>query len=361
MSLSSILFGNNKTSTHRSINVVIQHSLVWIGLLLLPMLLTQSDSAYSIRMLNHIWISIVMSLVVFYINYGVLVNRLAFRKHMMAFILINLVIFALLSMMSDPLHKLVSPPSTKNRPPMSLQNFSIYGIYFYREFIMYSLVTGVAIAIRNGRRLSTSESERKRLETENLRSQISLLKYQIQPHFFFNTLNNIYALIGKSPNEAQQAVIRLSKMMRYVLYDNNTDSIPLDKEIEFLNHYNKLMQLRLTSNTKVDISYPSHISHINVPPLIFVSLLENAYKHGVCNSEPSFIKNCLTITDSEVIFTTENSTHNFDRNEDKSKSGIGLMNMKKRLDILYGNQYTLKLCEENGIFKSELTIPVKNS
>lgn len=121
------------------------------------------------------------------------------------------------------------------------------------------------------------------------------------------------------------------------------------------------MQLRLTSNTKVDISYPSHISHINVPPLIFVSLLENAYKHGVCNSEPSFIKNCLTITDSEVIFTTENSTHNFDRNEDKSKSGIGLMNMKKRLDILYGNQYTLKLCEENGIFKSELTIPVKNS
>ncbi len=358
-----MIFSKNSspTATNKKINTVIQHILVWIGLLLLPLLLTQSDSAYSIRMLNHIWTSIIMSLIVFYINYGILVNKLAFRKQLFSFIIINLVLFALLSILSDPLHQIVSPPSPKKRPPMTLQNFNIYGIFFYREFIMYALVTGIAIAVRTGRRLSTSETERKRLETENLKSQISLLKYQIQPHFFFNTLNNIYALIGQSPTEAQQAVIRLSKMMRYVLYDNNADSIPLDKEIEFLNNYNKLMQLRLTDNTKVEISYPAGITNITVPPLIFVSLLENAYKHGVCNTETSFIRNKMTITDKSVIFVTENSTHNFDRNEDKSKPGIGLVNMRKRLDIIYGNNYSLHLLEENGIFRSELTIPVRTN
>jgi len=360
-SLSKIFRSAGLLVNNKKFNTAILHAFVWIVLLLLPAVLIQSDSPYYVRMLNHVWISIVASLIVFYANYSFLIGKLAFQRHVIAFIAINLVMFSILPFISDFLHQLVSPPSPKQRPPMTLKNFSFYGMSFYREFIMYSLVTGIAIALRTGGRLSASESERKRLETENLKSQISLLKYQIQPHFFFNTLNNIYALIGKSPAEAQQAVIRLSKLMRYVLYDNNVDSISLEKEIEFLNNYNKLMQLRLTPNNQVEFNYPQNTMNISVPPLIFVSLLENAYKHGVCNSEPSFIKNSITFTDQEVVFAIENSTHNFDKNEDKSRSGIGLINMQKRLDIIYGSNYSLDIVEENKIFRVVLKIPVRNN
>ncbi len=334
------------------------HFLVWVGLLAFPLILVQSDVRYSMRLLNNVWISIIMSMVVYYANYGWLVDHMAFKRRIIPFIVINLLLFISLSFFSEFLHELISPhPSGKKKPPIDFRKFSFYSIYFYREFIIYSLVTGIAIAGKIGQRLRRSETERKRLETENLKSEISLLKYQIQPHFFFNTLNNIYALIAKSPAEGQQAIHRLSKMMRYILYENNTDHISLEKEIEFLENYNRLMQLRLTPNTTVEIHYTQSIAGIEVPPLLFISLLENAYKHGVSNSEVSFIRNNLEIKDNHLIFTVENSTHQQNSQEDLSRPGIGIKNMTKRLDIIYGENYTLDLTEKNGTFIAQLTIP----
>ena len=332
------------------------HGLVWLGLLAFPLILVQSDSRFNMRMLNHIWISIIMSMVIFYTNYGWLVNHMAFKKRIVPFILINLLLFTTLSLIGEFIQQQVSPPINK-KPPFSLRWLGNYSIFFYREYIIYSLVTGIAIAVKIGQRLNKSETERKRLETENLKSEVALLKYQIQPHFFFNTLNNIYVLIGKSPAEAQQAIHRLSKMMRHILYENNADHIPLEKEIEFLENYNRLMQLRLTPNTKVEITYPQAITGIEVPPLLFVSLLENAYKHGVSNSETSFIRNKMEIRENQLIFTVENSLHQHCKEEDRSGSGIGIKNMKKRLDIIYGDRYSLTLCDKNCTFKAELTIP----
>lgn len=332
------------------------HGLVWLGLLAFPLILVQSDSRFNMRMLNHIWISIIMSMVIFYTNYGWLVNHMAFKKRIVPFILINLLLFTTLSLIGEFIQQQVSPPINK-KPPFSLRWLGNYSIFFYREYIIYSLVTGIAIAVKIGQRLNKSETERKRLETENLKSEVALLKYQIQPHFFFNTLNNIYVLIGKSPAEAQQAIHRLSKMMRHILYENNADHIPLEKEIEFLENYNRLMQLRLTPNTKVEITYPQAITGIEVPPLLFVSLLENAYKHGVSNSETSFIRNKMEIRENQLIFTVENSLHQHCKEEDRSGSGIGIKNMQKRLDIIYANRYSLTLCDKNSIFKAELTIP----
>ena len=331
------------------------HCLVWLGLLAFPLLLVQSESRFNMRMLNNIWTSTFMSMIVYYVNYGWLVDRMAFKKRILPFVIINLLLFTSVSYLGEFIHFLTSPPHVNKKPNDNLRSF--YNIYFYREYIIYAMVTGIAIAIKIGQRLSRSETERKRLETENLKSEITLLKYQIQPHFFFNTLNNIYALIGKSPAEGQQAIHRLSKMMRYILYENNTDHISLEKEIEFLKNYNLLMQLRLTPNTKTDIHYPDDIAGIEVPPLLFISLLENAYKHGVSNSEVSFIRNEMEICNNQLVFTVENSMHNQSKLEDLTQSGIGIKNMKKRLDIIYGVNYTLNLTEKNGTFRAQLTIP----
>lgn len=345
------------TASNNKVFNIWLHVLVWLGLLAFPLLLIQSDNVFNIRILNHIWLSVIMSMMIFYLNYFVLIHNLAFKKRLFAFIIINVTVFILLSIFSEYLHQLTSPPSPKKKPPLSLKNFSYYGLYFYREYTVYSLVTGIAIAVRIGKRLTHSEAERKRLETENLKSENSLLKYQIQPHFFFNTLNNIYALVGKSPEEGQKAIHRLSKMMRYIIYENNTEHVPLEKEIEFLENYNRLMQLRLTPSTKVTTSYPKESHGIEVPPLMFISLLENAYKHGVSNTEASFIENTMEIKNGKLVFTVSNSIHRQDINEDKSVSGIGISNITKRLEIIYAKNYSLTFTEQNDIFTMRLEIP----
>ena len=204
-----------------------------------------------------------------------------------------------------------------------------------------------------------------RKEAERNRSEAELknLRNQLNPHFLLNTLNNIYALIAFDTDKAQQAVQELSKLLRYVLYDNQQTYVPLGKETAFIRNYIELMRIRLSSNvqmtTQIDILPDSRTL---IAPLIFISLIENAFKHGISPTERSFIHIHLAENETEVICEISNSNH--PKNiMDKSGSGIGLEQVNRRLEILYPGQYTWQkgISEDGKEYRSRLSIRVRES
>ena len=224
------------------------------------------------------------------------------------------------------------------------------------------LAVGMSIAVKLTSRWISIERELETVEREKVEAELKTLKSQINPHFLFNTLNNIYSLIDLSPEKAQQAVIELSKLMRYVLYDNTTRYVPLSKEIDFIHNYVELMRLRLAANTELTVSLPTEkYSRIEVAPLLFIALIENAFKHGISNTQPSFVHIAISVdADNRVVCRIENSRFPKGTN-DKSGSGIGLDNLRKRLDILYPGRYTFTIKEDEYSYASELTLQTQHT
>ena len=142
----------------------------------------------------------------------------------------------------------------------------------------------------------------KELEHNNLQTELDYLKYQINPHFFMNTLNNIHALVDIDTEKAKQTIVELSRLMRYVLYESNNRLISLSKELQFLNHYIELMRIRYTDKVRIYVSFPTDTGEVQVPPLLFVSFVENAFKHGVSYQHASFVSVCLQVVGEEIAY-----------------------------------------------------------
>ena len=195
----------------------------------------------------------------------------------------------------------------------------------------------------------------KDLERQRLESELQYLKYQLNPHFFMNTLNNIYALVDLNTEQAKKTIIELSKLMRYVLYEANKNQISLEHEIQFLENYIALMNLRYIDNLNIRTEFPVVVPCVQIPPLLFISLLENAFKHGVSYQEPSFIEVRIELADEGVIFNCKNSKHTHAHKD--AYHGIGIDNIKKRLHLLYGNNYTFTTNESENCFEVLLIIP----
>ncbi|MFR4245134.1 MAG: sensor histidine kinase [Phocaeicola coprophilus] len=195
----------------------------------------------------------------------------------------------------------------------------------------------------------------KDLERQRLESELQYLKYQLNPHFFMNTLNNIYALVDLNTEQAKKTIIELSKLMRYVLYEANKNQISLEHEIQFLENYIALMKLRYINNLNIRTEFPVVVPCVQIPPLLFISLLENAFKHGVSYQEPSFIEVRIELADEGVIFNCKNSKHTHAHKD--AYHGIGIDNIKKRLHLLYGNNYTFTTNERENCFEVLLIIP----
>lgn len=195
----------------------------------------------------------------------------------------------------------------------------------------------------------------KDLERQRLESELQYLKYQLNPHFFMNTLNNICALVDLNTEQAKKTIIELSKLMRYVLYEANKNQISLEHEIQFLENYIALMKLRYIDNLNIRTEFPVVVPCVQIPPLLFISLLENAFKHGVSYQEPSFIEVRIELADEGVIFNCKNSKHTHAHKD--AYHGIGIDNIKKRLHLLYGNNYTFTTNESENCFEVLLIIP----
>ncbi|WP_455584418.1 sensor histidine kinase [Bacteroides sp.] len=219
---------------------------------------------------------------------------------------------------------------------------------------MAILLVGFNIAIKLMFKSLRDEHTLKELEHERLQSELEYLKYQINPHFFMNTLNNIHALVDIDSTKAKKALVELSKLMRYVLYETSNKTILLSREIQFLNNYIELMKLRYTDKVDIQVVFPEEVPEVQIPPLLFISFIENAFKHGVSYQKDSFIHVLTELDRDKILFRCSNSNR---QKEGEAHHGIGLDNIRKRLRLLFGNDYTLSIDETDDCFNVLLIIP----
>lgn len=211
-----------------------------------------------------------------------------------------------------------------------------------------TLVLGISTAITAIQKWQKDNQERKELEKDKVTSELSFLKAQINPHFFFNTLNNIYALTSTNPKVAGEAIHQLSKMMRYLLYDTQRDENMLSQEIAFVKNYISLMKLRLTDVVKITIDTPNNLQDMPLAPMILLPFVENAFKHGVSATQQSYINIVILQKDKQLDVTVKNSIMKDNSISLDTNSGIGLVNTRRRLDLLYPGKYKLDTSDSNA-------------
>jgi LytS/YehU family sensor histidine kinase len=290
---------------------------------------------------------------VFYANYLWLVDKFLFDKQIGKFIVSNILLVAVCVIVLHIQQRYTGPtmhhhPDKMGGPPTFF--------FVFRDITSMLLSSGISVAIRMTGQWYKVESVRKETEKDRYETELKNLKNQLNPHFLFNTLNNIYSLIPVHPEQAQETVHGLSHLLRYVLYENNSAFVPLDKELSFLQSYIDLMSLRLTDQVELTTDIESADGADLIAPMLFISLIENAFKHGISSSQPSFIHIQISVEQGkEVICTVENSY--FPKSEtDKSGSGIGHKNLVKRLNLLYPQKHKLVVENRDKSYFAQLTI-----
>ena len=229
--------------------------------------------------------------------------------------------------------------------------------------VMLLLMFGANLGVKGWFRSLDDRRRLAELEKQNLEQQLEYLRYQINPHFFMNTLNNIHALVDIDPAKAQETIVELSKMMRFVLYEGDKYGVPLAKETAFIRTYVKLMQLRYTDNVRITLKLPTELPDRSIPPLLLISFVENAFKHGVSYQHESFIDIRVATEGDNLLFECCNSKADLHApttsHQTPTQGGVGLANVRKRLDLLYGSSYTLRIHDDDGVFSVKLDIPLK--
>ena len=338
---------------------LILHLLCWAVLIVVPMFFHGSSDDMSDVWNRYVrWLGNLLAyMMVFYLNYLWLVPHYLLKKNWKMFLLFNFfVIEGGLLMMDVWQWGAVQMLSSLNDMPPRRSGFRCQR-YFWSVMTMI-LIISLAVAVRMIQRWQHLEEARKEAETARAEAELSNLRNQLNPHFLLNTLNNIYALIAFDQEKAQTAVGELSKLLRHVLYENQQDFVPLCKEADFMRNYIELMKIRLTDNVKVTTNINvAPNDNTPVAPLIFISLIENAFKHGISPQGKGDIKIDLSQADGEIACEIRNTCYP-KRENDKSGSGIGLEQVSRRLELMYPDRYTWEQgkTEDGSEYFSKITI-----
>jgi len=294
---------------------------------------------------------------VFYLNYFIFTEKFLFHRKTAKFLLYNILTIIFIGIAVRFLQRSSMPPIPYNP---EFRNVSIFQELPFILWNALSLFTAavLAVTIKMTGKWFKTETERQKEQNERTEAELKNLRQQLNPHFLFNTLNNIYALIAISPDKAQKSMLELSKLLRYVLYENNSNFVPLERELNFIHNYVELMRIRLNSDVDMKINIDVTEKNNTVAPLLFITLIENAFKHGISSSQSSFIDiNIYQSTDKQLSCIIKNSYFPKD-DSDQSGSGIGLENLRRRLEILYPHKHILRTEKEGDIFVAELIIPL---
>lgn len=197
------------------------------------------------------------------------------------------------------------------------------------------------------------------IEKHALERQLQYLKYQVNPHFLMNTLNNIHALVDIDPERAKTSIVELSKLMRYVLYEGNNKLTSLSREVQFLRNYVRLMSMRYSDNVRISLDVPEILPDSMLPPLLLVIFVENAFKHGISYRTKSFVEISLQPHGDRLLFSCRNSRPEI-KHDENMKGGVGLSNVRRRLDLLFPGNYTLDIKEQEDTYTVCLDIPLTN-
>jgi hypothetical protein len=355
---------------------------IWFAIFSVPFFQHRQINTVDWRAVSMEWIRMSAYCIIFTLNAFIFVPKLLFQKKYLSYLTITVLALLLVVGLSISTQFYLTPNEPISMPKMELgpgmppmelgsempapmgyraptptEEKSIYMI-FAENLIIALLVVAAGTTIKLLSQWLNEENRRKDVEKEQLKTELALLRHQVSPHFFMNTLNNIHALIDINTETAKDAVIRLSTLMRYLLYDTAQGQTSLKKEVEFIESYITLMQLRFSKKVKISLDIPGKIPEIQIPPMLFISFIENAFKHGVSYQAESFVLFKLEFDEKQLKCIIKNSKHKNKEKFDKSYSGIGLTNIRKSLDLLFTKDYTLDIKENDTEFEVYLTIPI---
>ncbi len=305
-------------------------------------------------------------IIAFYGNYLFIVPQFFLKNKRIRFFLILIMFAVSLTWISQSISKkldIYKPPrremNTTNEVNEITEEKRILGLHprIMDDLLFLVLVFGFSTGMSILQKQRKDKEKQQKLEKANVENELAFLKNQINPHFFFNSLNNIYALIDIDGTKAQQGIEKLSGLMRYLIYESNSPYVPVSKEFEFTRNYIELMRQRLTKKVKLDVDISDENSGANIPPLLFISFIENAFKHGISYRSDSFIEIKLHTTEDTVHFSCKNSIPAAQDKQTNNQGGVGITNIRKRLNILYGNEERLIINEDKNEYFVTMKIP----
>jgi two-component system, LytTR family, sensor kinase len=348
-----------KTFLRQHIITILAHTSAWAAFLLIPFFLDENPPIPSPPMTNNDFpiegktVVVCLIISIFYINYLVLVprvlNRRGTRYYLGSVFLLVLVFIGIM---------LIVIKNIKGIPPQ---------LPPYVFIFPFTIILALSLAIRLLKDRNQIAQQRKERENESLKSELSFLRSQISPHFLFNIMNNVVALSRVKPDLVEPTLIKLSHLMRYMLYNSDEKKVSLAKEIEYLESYIDLQKLRYGDTVEVIFHKnmenteggQSSISNLHTPqiePMLLIPFVENAFKHGTGMIQKPEIKINLKIENNKLIFNILNKYDPKSQEIKDDHSGIGLKNVSRRLELLYGNNQQLVVNTEGGIFDVSLTI-----
>lgn len=224
-------------------------------------------------------------------------------------------------------------------------------------WFFFLVVTGFSLAIELTFELFRQILSRQEIEAEKNKAELALYKAQINPHFLFNTLNTLYALVLSGSNKTESAFVKFSGILRYMYSQNGSELIPAERELEYIRQYVELQKLRLNEHTHVELEVEVTDGQVLVPSMLLITFIENAFKYGTSSEVDCTVRICVRVDDHHLLFETENMVMRF---REDGLRGIGIENCRKRLELLYPGRYGLKAGAENGIYRVNLDIRLKN-
>jgi hypothetical protein len=348
---------------------ILIHIIGWAVILIFPQYIFRLIGVQDTRGLFHFYTNTITYGIIFYVSYLYLVPKIYFKNkkvlYLVATVLLIIALYLILYFSSksylinngpDRQFQGMMKNFNSERPRQYMEAFRIMNFSFTSI-----LIAGFALGLSYMDKHIYNEQKRKELEKEKLHSELAFLKNQISPHFFFNTLNNIYSLTNFDIPAAQESILKLSKLMRYLLYDSEHGETMLSNEIDFMNNYVALMKLRINPRVDLDVSFPVTYNDVSIPPLLFIPFIENAFKHGISSKGKSFIRINMDIVEGKLIFKSENSVGSDNQPSDPAHSGIGLENVKKRLSLLFPGKHEMNVLRNENTFSVTLNIELNKS
>jgi two-component system, LytTR family, sensor kinase len=359
---------------------IVIHIAAWICFLLLPFLFyprpREMDYNFFVeRFMNALFIvNNVFIIAFYYLNTYVFLPRLFDHKRFLSYTILILALLVFYGFLGRIYHSIFGYPaqlSAAGRPfgpgsgigpgPGGAGGRAVRPLgplVSAANIVLFLLVFTFSTGIRVINQWLRSEQRNKEIANEKLKAELSFLKAQINPHFLFNTLNNIYALASAQSEHTAAAVMKLSSIMRYVLTEARNDLVPLEKEIQFTSHYIELQKMRLTDKTIIEFNIEGEPLGRQIAPLLLLPFVENAFKYGISTRERSPISILLEIKKEYLYFSICNHKHLNTMLRVSDNTGIGISNTRRRLDLFYEDRYALDILDKPNEFTVKLKIPV---
>jgi two-component system LytT family sensor kinase len=326
------------------------HIFVWVSLISLFMYLGHDDSQTDIKALLVVFVLYpIINIGLFYLNYIIYIPRILDKKRYSLYIVVILVTIIIFGLGKYGIALMFKNYVLMHEHGHEASFWSYFLGAFFTSITFVFLSTTVKFTVYWFR----TERIQRELENQRLSAELSFLRSQINPHFLFNSLNSIYSLAYQRSETTPDAILKLSEIMRYMLYECNDNRVSLEKELQYLQNYIDLQKIRFGDKAFIDFKISGKVDGQQIVPLLLIAFIENAFKHGIANDPASPIQILIEVDEAHLHFFAHNKKHNNNRD---NQGGIGLMNVMRRLDLLYPGKYKLDIIDEEDTYTSELLL-----